>query len=56
MAKMGRPKVDKPKDYKVGIRLSDEEYTRLKEYAEKHNQTMAQIVREGVSHIISRNS
>ena len=37
MAKMGRPKVDKPKDYKVGIRLSDDEYARLKRYAEIHN-------------------
>ena len=47
---------DKPKDYKVGIRLSDDEYARLKRYAEIHNQTMAQILREKVDHIISQDS
>ena len=56
VAKMGRPKADNPKDYKVAIRLSDEEYSRLKKYAEECNQTMTQIVRKGVEDIISTGS
>ena len=53
MAKMGRPKAKHPKENKVAIRLSDDEYSKLKEYADKHNKTMTQVVRKGVENIIS---
>ena len=53
LAKMGRPKAKHPKENKVAIRLSDDEYSKLKEYADKHNKTMTQVVRKGVENIIS---
>jgi len=44
MAKMGRPKVDKPKQKTVGIRLSDENYQKLLEYNEAHNMTITETM------------
>lgn len=47
MAKMGRPKVDDPKLYKVSVRLSDEEKKVLESYAESHGLTKAQVFKSG---------
>lgn len=49
MGKMGRPKSDIIKDRIVTIRMSDEEYSRLKEYSRKHQQTITETIKEGVS-------
>ncbi|RHF94943.1 CopG family transcriptional regulator [Roseburia sp. AM23-20] len=48
MAKMGRPKLDVIKDKIVTIRMSDEEYQRLRDYSEKHQQTITETIKEGV--------
>ena len=53
MAKMGRPKSLNAKDKKLAIRLTQSEYLRLKEYADKNNVTIAQLFRERFSEIIS---
>ena len=37
MAKMGRPKVDKPADKKVTVRFTEEEHELLIEYTTKHD-------------------
>jgi len=48
MGKRGRPKSDVIKDRMVTIRMSDEEYQRLRDYSEKHQQTITEIIKEGV--------
>ena len=48
MAKMGRPKKDETKDNAIGIRLSNDCYTKLKEYAAKHELTITQVVQRAL--------
>ncbi len=48
MAKMGRPKSDNPKDYKVAARLTADEYKKLKECAAKDNLTITQAIRNSI--------
>ena len=48
MAKMGRPKAEKPADKKVTIRLTGEEPELLLEYTKHHNMTMTQVVKLAV--------
>jgi hypothetical protein len=49
MAKMGRPKSDSPKLKSVGIRLADEDYKKLIEYASEHNLTITQVLLKGLN-------
>ncbi len=53
VAKMGRPKAEKPKTHKITVRFSDEEFKKLAESATDKNQTIAQTVREGLKEIIN---
>ena len=48
MAKMGRPKAEKPKANKISIRFTDEEYEQLKKRADQSGQTITEIIRQGV--------
>lgn len=48
LAKMGRPKAEKPKSSKISIRFTDEEFEQLKERADHNNQTITETIREGV--------
>lgn len=48
MSKMGRPKSDVIKDKIVTIRMSDEEYMKLRDYSEKHQQTITETIKKGV--------
>ena len=48
MAKMGRPKVEKPASKKVTIRFREDEYKILLEYAEHHQMTITQLIRWAV--------
>ena len=52
MAKMGRPFIDNPKASKISIRFTDEELRLLRQRAEETNQTMAEVIREGIKTII----
>jgi hypothetical protein len=54
MAKMGRPKSEEPKLKTVGVRLSEEDYIRLKEYALKHDMTMTEVMQEGMRKLLSK--
>ena len=56
MAKMGRPSVDNPKQNQITIRLNDEDYAKLKEYAQKNNLSIAHIVRESAMKAIQQES
>ncbi|MBQ6889301.1 MAG: CopG family transcriptional regulator [Lachnospiraceae bacterium] len=48
MSKMGRPKSDVIKDKIVTTRMSDEEYIKLRDYSEKHQQTITETIKKGV--------
>lgn len=48
MAKMGRPKAENPKSTKISVRFTDEEFEKLKERASQNDQTITEIIREGV--------
>ena len=46
MAKMGRPKAENPKDKRIGIRMTAEEYEHLIQYAKHYNQTISEAVQQ----------
>ena len=48
MSKKGRPKLDVVKERIVTRRMSEAEYHTLKEYAEKHQQTITETIKTGV--------
>lgn len=48
MKKIGRPKLDVTKNKVVTLRMSGEEYKRLRDYSEDHQQTITDIIKEGV--------
>lgn len=44
MAKTGRPKSENPKKKVIGLKLTEEETAKLKEYASKHDMTITQVL------------
>lgn len=48
MAKTGRPKSDNPKKNLIGLKLTEEEAAKLKEYASKHDMTITQVLQKGL--------
>lgn len=54
MTKMGRPKSDNVKKKVISIRVSDQLYSQLLAYAEKHNLTTTDVVLRGVETYISK--
>ena len=44
MAKMGRPKVEDPRKRSIGVRLTNDEYKTIKEYAASRNLTITETV------------
>ena len=49
MARMCRPKIDKPKQKSIGIRMSEEEREKLLQYASEHDKTITEVVQEAVN-------
>ena len=47
MAKMGRPKLDDPREHKISVRFSDEQLARLIAYCEKFRMNKAQVLMKG---------
>ena len=56
LANRGRPKSDDPKDERITVRFTDEEYQLLKECADNSNQTIAQFIREAVKDKLTKDS
>ena len=48
VARTGRPKSDNPKKSLIGLKLTEEEAAKLKEYAAKHDMTITQVLQKGV--------
>jgi hypothetical protein len=51
---MARPKSEKTKEHRLGIRVSDELYDRLTKYTELHEQTITQTVIEGINLLLEK--
>lgn len=48
VAKMGRPKSANPKNTLIGLKLTEEEATKLREYAFKHDMTVTEVLQKGI--------
>lgn len=51
-AKIGRPKVENPKNVKYSIRLDIETEEKLKKYCEKNNITKGEAIRRGIDKLL----
>ena len=48
MARTGRPKSDNPKNCLIGLKLTEDEATKLREYASKHGMTITEVLQRGI--------
>ena len=48
MGKVGRPKVENRRSVNLSWRVTEEEYAKLKAFAEEHQMTISQIFQKGV--------
>ena len=48
MAKTGRPKIDNPRKIAIGVRLTEDEYKKLKSDVASHDMTISEAVLKGV--------
>ena len=48
VAKMGRPKSANPKNTLIGLKLTEQEATKLREYASKHDMTVTEVLQKGI--------
>ena len=44
----GRPRMDDPKKTMVGVKMNNQELKRLREYAEKHNKNITEVIKEAL--------
>lgn len=52
--KMGRPKVDNPKDIDIKVRIDKDTNKRLLDYCQKHDITRAAAIRQGVELLLEQ--
>jgi len=52
MAKMGRPKLEDPREYKLTVRFSKEQKARLEAYCEKFQLSKAQVLMKGFEELL----
>lgn len=48
VARTGRPKSDNPKNSLIGLKLTEDEATKLREYASKHGMTITEVLQRGI--------
>lgn len=48
-SKMGRPKIDNPKEFDVKVRFDKETHDKILDYSKKNNITKADTIRKGVN-------
>ena len=48
MTERGRPKSDNPKNRKLTVRMTDEEYAKVSDIAIKHGLTKSEAVKKGI--------
>ena len=54
MAKRGRPFSDNPKRSKITVRMTDEEYERLKKSSKENGMTVLDYVRDAINNNVER--
>lgn len=52
MSKAGRPRAEIRKEKVVSIRMKQEDYVRVKRYADSLNKTVTQVMQEGVAKLM----
>ena len=45
---LGRPRKEDPKSNVVTMKMNNEELERLREYAEKHNMNVTEVIKKGL--------
>ncbi len=53
--RMGRPKVENPKDVKYSIRLDGDTEAKLQAYCIEHNITKGEAIRQGIHLLLAKN-
>ena len=53
MAKMGRPKAEDPREKSIGVRVTNDEYRVIKEYASEHKMTITEAVLTGIRNLMA---
>ena len=53
MPRTGRPKLPEAKGDRLVIRVTGQEFLKVKDYLNKNNITLAQLIRESLSDILS---
>ena len=48
VARTGRPKSDNPKNSLIGLKLTEDEAAKLREYASKHGMTITEVLQRGI--------
>ena len=48
VARTGRPKSDNPKNSMIGLKLTEDEAAKLREYASKHDMTITEVLQRGI--------
>lgn len=49
MAKLGRPLAEIKKQHNVSVRMTEEEYQKLKEYSASRNTTISQVLQQALA-------
>ncbi len=49
VARTGRPKSDNPKNSLIGLKLTENEAAKLREYASKHDMTITEVLQRGIN-------
>ena len=52
MAKMGRPPKEVSCNKVISVRVTQEEFERIKKYADSLNKTVTQVMQEGINKLI----
>lgn len=48
MAKTGRPKLENAKKQVMGLKVTEKEAEKLREYASRHDMTITQVLQKGI--------
>ena len=52
--KIGRPKLENPKEIEVKARVDQKTFERIQEYCQKHGKTRTEVVREGIELVLGQ--
>jgi uncharacterized protein (DUF1778 family) len=54
VAKMGRPKMENPKNKRIYLRLTEDEHTAITGYANRHNRTVTQTLVDAFNNMVEK--